>query len=219
MKKIIIAVLLFPAAGCIFSTGRAPAAAASQSKDTPETLADTMDKNGQSLVYRESASVNKQPELPGVLINQIDFNVKTSNRKAFEDGMIHSISLEHPEKEMGKLIGKDSVVITYGRISIIIDYPLTVPDTFNMVAGNNMGFTRKQLLEVISKEYHRIYKEEEATAKMKTVPLAQRKMYNRNTTDGKYGIWGHDLGDLVLDDILVYKNKKGELWLMLEIDS
>ena len=42
---------------------------------------------------------------------------------------------------------------------------------------------------------------------------------NRNETNGKYGIWGHDLIDLYLSDIEVYKNKSGFVTLILYVDS
>jgi len=72
----------------------------------------------------------------------------------------------------------------------------------------------------ISKKYHEIYDEEERTAATKTIPMAQRKtLANRNETDGKYGIWGHDLSDLMLDTIDVYKNDKGKIFLQLSIES
>ena len=44
-------------------------------------------------------------------------------------------------------------------------------------------------------------------------------MYNRNETNGKYGIWGHDIADLVLADILVYKTADGQIILSLEMES
>ena len=50
--------------------------------------------------------------------------------------------------------------------------------------------------------------------------LNQRKgIINRNETDGKYGIWGHDLEDLDLSTIEVYRNKENKLELVLGIES
>ncbi len=82
------------------------------------------------------------------------------------------------------------------------------------------GFTRGQLLIEISKHYYKLYDEEEQTATVKTIPINQRTtMYNRNQTNGKYGVWGHDIADLDLSEITVYKNKKGETVLLLGIES
>jgi hypothetical protein len=44
-------------------------------------------------------------------------------------------------------------------------------------------------------------------------------MYNRNETNGKYGIWGHDIADLDISGISVYKTKNGEIILTLNIES
>lgn len=82
------------------------------------------------------------------------------------------------------------------------------------------GFTRAQLLKEISKNYYKLYAAEEKTANIKTVPVNERKtMYNRNETNGKYGIWGHDISDLVLAEILVYKTANGQIVLTLNIES
>lgn len=51
-------------------------------------------------------------------------------------------------------------------------------------------------------------------------PVNERKtMYNRNETNGKYGIWGHDISDLVLAEILVYEAENGEIILTLNMES
>lgn len=46
------------------------------------------------------------------------------------------------------------------------------------------GFTRAQLINEISKRYYQLYDEEEKTATIKTVPMEQRKIFNRNQTNG-----------------------------------
>ncbi|MES2849907.1 MAG: hypothetical protein V4685_12675 [Bacteroidota bacterium] len=82
------------------------------------------------------------------------------------------------------------------------------------------GFTRKQLLQEISDNYYKLYEEEEKSATIKTIPIEKRTtMYNRNQTNGKYGIWGHDIADLVLSEILIYKTPDGQITLSLNIES
>jgi hypothetical protein len=44
-------------------------------------------------------------------------------------------------------------------------------------------------------------------------------MYNRNQPKGKYGIWGHDIADLVLSEILVCKTTNGQFVFALNIES
>ncbi|WP_300027237.1 hypothetical protein [uncultured Maribacter sp.] len=83
-----------------------------------------------------------------------------------------------------------------------------------------MGFTRKELAQKISIEYNRIYEEEEDSANTKTTPLEKRQgLINRNKTDGKYGIWGHDIDDLDLSAIILSKMPNGELKLELIVES
>jgi hypothetical protein len=153
----------------------------------------------------------------GVLISKIQFNVKTDNSEDYENGIIPSIRIDSPQIEIENLIGKDEVVISEKELTVIIDYPLLTNYKFELVSKN--GFTRTQLIKEISKRYHQLYDEEENSATIKTVPLEQRNIYNRNQTNGKYGIWGHDIGDLVLDEIFVYKNALGKITLTLQVDS
>jgi hypothetical protein len=119
------------------------------------------------------------------LVSTVEFQVKTDNIKDYENGFIPWISIEHPENEINDLIDKDKKVISENKIAIIIEYPLTNPQ--QLVLFSRDGFSRRQIIEAISKEYHRIYIEEEETAKTKTISPDQRTtMYNRNETDGKY---------------------------------
>ena len=85
---------------------------------------------------------------------------------------------------------------------------------------SDKGFTRQRLLQEISNNYYKLYDEEEKSATIKTIHLDKRTtMYNRNQTNGKYGVWGHDIADLVLTEILVYKTVTGQIVLSLEIES
>ena len=76
-----------------------------------------------------------------------------------------------------------------------------------------------QLLREISQHYYMIYDEEEKSATVKTIPIEKRTMYNKNQTNGKYGIWGHDITDLVLADIYVIKAKNSQIILTLNVES
>lgn len=165
----------------------------------------------------EKASMGLNYDSLGEMTAVITFELKTTNLKDYEDGKIPWVRIDSPALEMDSLIGKDEMVLEASAVTIVLDYPLTFPHYFAITADK--GFTRAQLLKAISDEYHRIYREEESTATTKTVPLEQRKVYNRNETNGKYGIWGHDIGDLGLDDIYVLKGINGEIYLILEMVS
>lgn len=90
---------------------------------------------------------------------------------------------------------------------IVIDYPLSNP--FIKTIDTKNGMTRQQVVDLIVKCYKQIYKEEDKSTKVATGNIPG--MFNRNTTDGKYGIWGHDIGDLILHTIEI-KGKNINVW-------
>ena len=174
---------------------------------------------------REKASAIQDARIEDTLghkIFTVSFKVKATKKEdleTFEDGIIPWIDLDSPKRTIKHLVDPDEIVIPYQKVALMIDYPLARPVFFEL-SSPSKGFTRKQIVLAISKKYHEIYDEEERTAATKTIPMAQRKtLANRNETDGKYGIWGHDLSDLMLDTIDVYKNDKGEVFLQLSIES
>jgi hypothetical protein len=157
----------------------------------------------------------------GLKIATITFQTKATKeeRKDFEDGFIPWINLDSPENRIANLIDPDVIVIPYQKVKVRVDYPVAKPILFYL-SGAEKGFTRKQIILAVSKTYHQMYNKEEKTAKTKTVPMKDRKtLANRNKTDGKYGIWGHDLSDLDLTSINVYQSADGGIVLDLEIDS
>lgn len=166
---------------------------------------------------REQLASEKQRDDVGELISEIEFGVRTDNKKDFEDGIIPWASLENPEADIPNLIDKDEIVIRQTSIKIIIDYPLT--NQYEFILSSRAGFTRSQLLSEISKHYYKIFEEEEQTATVKTIPLDKRAILNRNLTNGKYGVWGHDIADLDLSSISVYKTTTGEIVLSLNVES
>lgn len=154
----------------------------------------------------------------GKLVGEFDFGLKATQeqKKDWQDGVIPWINLDNPE--INQLINGDEILVKKTLINIIFDYPLNKPHTFEF--KNEKGFSRKDLVLLISKKYHEIFDEEEVTSKVKTIPVDKRTgIINRNETDGKYGIWGHDLTDLVLSGIEVHETDKGEMNIILLIES
>ena len=189
-----------------------------QSASDNSQIETTLKDDQQILVEKEKASIEKNIDSLGDLISKIEFKVKTNNFDDYKEGYIPWITIEHPDNDLKQLIDKDKIVINENKVTVIVDYPLTNEYRFDLIS--NHGFTKDQLVKEISKNYHKIYEEEETTATIKTIPIDKRTtMYNRNETNGKYGIWGHDLADLVLADILVYKTKNGQIILSLEMES
>ena len=153
-------------------------------------------------------------------VTKISFEVKVDSKEGFENDIMPWISIKNPELEIGNLIGKDEIVIKNNVATLIIDYPLGKPVEINIKSKTNTGFKKRELAEIVSREYHRIYKEEEESAKIKTTSLEEREgLINRNQTNGKYAIWGHDIDDLDLSGIIVRKTKGGKLRLELIVES
>ena len=72
----------------------------------------------------------------------------------------------------------------------------------------------------INTEQYTLYYYDRSGNLVKTIPPDKRgETFNRNQTDGKYAIWGHDLSDLYLMEIEVYKTKEGKIVLRLNIES
>jgi len=164
---------------------------------------------------RELASAERNNDNLGKYIDVIDFNVYKADS---ENGDTASISIANPEKDLPQLQNPQEIVITQHTVTIIIDYPLTNEYKFNL--SSDTGFTRVHLLNEINKAYRKIYAEEEASATIKTIPLEKRKtLINRNDTNGKYGIWGHDIEDLMLTRIEVYETPDKKLILALITES
>jgi len=76
-------------------------------------------------------------------------------------------------------------VVWYGEdLEVTINYPLAKDYTFR-VSG---PLTRQQLAAEVQKHYKKIYENPE-----------------------RWGVWGHDIGDLVLHTLYVYKDGKAEV--------
>lgn len=160
-----------------------------------------------------------QADTLGTLILSIDYSVKATPEDKSPDGILPWVSIADTDTEIKRLIDPDEIVLPYTAARLIIDYPLNNPAIFELSAAGK-GFTRKQLIQYIGDKYHMIYEEEEQSAATKTVPLKERDgIINRNSTDGKYGVWGHDLSDLSLTTIEVYRDDKGQISLILDINS
>jgi hypothetical protein len=174
--------------------------------------------------FSNSTKLNKTNESTtkdlDVLISTIEFNKKASKEEllTFPDGLVPWVSIADPEKEIDQLIGADSIVIQNNSVILLVTYPLNNPGKFEL--KSTKGFTRKQLIFEISQKYYEIYNSEEQSATIKTIARQNRKgLVNRNTTNGKYGVWGHDIQDLDLSSIEVYKTFDNKILLRLNIES
>lgn len=81
------------------------------------------------------------------------------------------------------------------EFTLKIDYPLSTPFIYKFKTGEN-GMTREDFVKLCVDSYQFIYDMEEDTSTV--MPELIPGMYNRVSTDGDYGIWGHELSDLIL---------------------
>lgn len=99
----------------------------------------------------------------------------------------------------------DEQVLPAGTYVIRIHYP--VRTEFAHLVTALKGFTRRTLVNTIVKCYVRMYaQEDKAVGDPGNIP----GMFNRATSEGPYGIWGHCLGDLILHTAHVKKANKKE---------
>lgn len=114
------------------------------------------------------------------------------------------IHLADPTETVRHLKNPDEIVIPMRKIIIIIDYPLENPVRFELNSKSDYGFDRAELAEKISLAYQKIYREEyEAVGDPGTVTPF---MFNRATSSGPYGIWGHYIDDLDLIEVEQIEN-------------
>ncbi|HSR97823.1 MAG TPA: hypothetical protein VLM79_12270 [Kofleriaceae bacterium] len=137
-------------------------------------------------------------------------------RIAFPGG----IRVSDPEHAVTALDKPDEIVIPFEHAVLVIDYPLSTPASIPISSSLALGFTRGALVKVICEEYGHVYDAEEGTAATKTIPLDERGARRaRNRTDGAYGIWGHDLDDLVLTAARWARQANGMVQIELHVEA
>jgi len=140
-----------------------------------------------------------------------------AQRIHFADG---GVRLTDPEGSIARLRNPEEIVIPYDTAILVIDYPLTTPASVAITSGFAVGFTRAELVRAACEEYSNIYEAEEATATTKTIPREERThVKTRNRTDGAYGIYGHDLEDLVLTAMRWRREPNGSIRIELHVEA
>ena len=130
------------------------------------------------------------------------------------------IHLGKPDGTGVALERPDEIVIPFEHAVLVIDFPLTTPAEVQISAPLPIGFTRRALVHAICDEYAHIYAAEEGTAAIKPIPVEDRGPDRaRNRTDGAYGIWGHDLEDLVIESAHWMREPDGTVKIELHVVS
>jgi hypothetical protein len=165
---------------------------------------------------QSDGSGSKDPKTQ--VLTRITFQIDDPENKL--EGPSPYVNLAQPEKDLKQMRNAEEVVFTGTNLIVILDYPLRNEVNFPVSASSPRGFTRADLARKVADLYKRVYEEEAQTSKIAVIPLEQRKgLINRNETNGKYGIWGHDLSDLVLHTIELSRKADGTVLAYLGIDS
>ena len=118
--------------------------------------------------------------------------------------------LDFEDKQVREnLINSNKVVIKDEKITMNITYPLSVE--VNRTLEKKGGFTRMDIFKNIYEVYKQIYEEEE---KGVGDPGRYDNLYNRRKSEGKYGIWGHYISDLLIDSVS-YDQKEKILYMFI----
>ena len=118
-----------------------------------------------------------------IYIDDKEFYNKYGHHRCFQ------VAFDDPEE----VLGKDET-ITRAK-TVIFNYPLS--GEFKLEFKNSQGkITRREFAQFIQFTYRRIYDEENSGQVENIVG-----MLNRRRTDGPYGIWGHHIGDLVIEGV------------------
>ena len=120
------------------------------------------------------------------------------------------VSIADPAEDIAHMRGADDHVVDASKIRVLYSYPFgtTGPRREERKAGgwiyeekapNGAFFTRADLARAVSARYNAIYAEEEKSTEIK--PGFIGCSLNRNRTNGRYGIWGHYIEDLLLTKV------------------
>ncbi|WP_316830169.1 hypothetical protein [Pedobacter aquatilis] len=85
---------------------------------------------------------NDFQQSPKNLVNIITFNVNATG--TIDSGVIPWINIGKANEEILNLIDAEEIVIPENDITIAIDYPLSIPESFDLFSS--VGFSRKLLL-------------------------------------------------------------------------
>ena len=109
------------------------------------------------------------------------------------------------DEEYAKLtFNEKKYIADHPEVDCVIDYPLSRPCKFKIKF--NKWITPLDVIDQICKKYQEIYKEEDKTAIME-IRSENTPCLNRSRTDGKWGIWGHSIEDLVIERLYLDTDK------------
>ncbi len=161
------------------------------------------------LKYNYRGNLKENPESYLKMNRPSDMEIDTYGnmkfRLFFKGGFHVPTVLDYENENIRNSIEKpDEIIIKDERITMIFTYPLSVEIASKLVKKG--GFTRMDLFRYIYEGYKKIYDEEEK--EVGEPGQVSEKCLNRARSYGKYGIWGHNLEDLVIESITYFPKKK-----------
>jgi hypothetical protein len=112
-----------------------------------------------------------------------------SGEEYVNDGKEDNIYYDKP------LDNKELVLPSNKEYILKIDYPLSTSAKFKVKSGKK-GITRGKLVSLIRKYYQLVYDIEDSPKKI--TPARIKNLVDKTMIDERFGIWGHDIGDLML---------------------
>lgn len=172
-------------------------------------------------LLRETVSVKRfHKETNAVYLHQPDIDDKLT--EISEDEMENSEYLVMPvyKGARKKYFRSDKYATEHPEVDCTIDYPLSKPCNFKIhftkytwSKNNEYRISVEDVVDQICNKYREIYEEEEKSSIME-VRSENTPILNRGRTDGKWGIWGHGIGDLVIEGIVLdTDNHRIELYI------
>ncbi|MEM6972206.1 MAG: hypothetical protein AAF577_05310 [Pseudomonadota bacterium] len=102
---------------------------------------------------------------------------------------------------------------------IFIDYPLSEVAEVTLSPADGKAFTTGEIVAAIGEAYRAIYEAEGASQTSPTPSMSERGQFlNRPPSHGTFGVWGHDLEDLYLEGVHLYR-AEGVLWIEPQMGS
>lgn len=164
-----------------------------------ESFRGVMRKNTIKQNAKNNSKGTAQKKLVSLLPSEVCIHIDSYERDK-------GISIRCPYKNLLFEDGETKFVFGNGatlaegtELNAVIDYPLSVEVPFKVP----LSFFITDMVDIICEEYREIYHKEEETSTKKAMTMDEEfpgcGMLNRNFTDGCYGIWGHELGDLYIE--------------------
>jgi hypothetical protein len=133
---------------------------------------------------------------PNVTLNQFcnGFDIKDDecNPDDYEDE--NDYKRYQKDKINDKMLSYQTINSNIDNVVVCIEYPVTNAAYFKYDCGN-VNVTYGLVLYLYTYSYQLMYNLEEEDMKEPSTNIPG--MLNRASSNGRYGIWGHDIGDLV----------------------